>query len=83
MYILVNCYLQVVTSLAAGGGGGGSLDQLIQVFRQLFCVQAYPHLNLVRQNDFSDPATYFLQQVMVVNIICTVVIIYNVMPLYT
>ena len=62
------CSLQVVTSLAASGGGGGSLDQLIQVFRQLFCVQAYPHLNLVWQNDFSDPAAYFLQQVMMVNI---------------
>ena len=67
------CSLQVVTSLAVGGGGG-SLDQLIQVFRQLFCVQAYPHLNLVWQNDFSDPVAYFLQQVMMVNIYtCTVV----------
>ena len=54
--------VQVLTALAAGGSGG-SPDHLIRVFRQLFCVQAYPHLNLVRHNDFSDPAAYFIQQV--------------------
>ena len=44
-------------------GEGGSPDTLIRAYRQLFCVQAYPHINLVRDNNFADISAYFVQKV--------------------
>ena len=64
MYIIVYvCWIPQVLTVMAAGGNASSPDQFIRVFRQLFCVKAYPHLNLVRLNDFSDLAAYFIQQV--------------------
>ena len=44
-------------------GNGGSPDVLITIYRQLFCVSAYSHVNLVKDNDFTNFASYMLQKV--------------------
>lgn len=43
-------------------GNGGSPDVLITIYRQLFCVSAYSHANLVKDNDFTNFASYMLQK---------------------
>ena len=44
-------------------GNGGSPDVLITIYRQLFCVYAYSHVNLGKNNDFTNFASYMLQKV--------------------
>ena len=56
-------WLQVLSEMAVSGGVVGSPDTLIRVYQQLFCLQAYPHTNIVKYNDFSDFSTYLVQKV--------------------
>ena len=50
--------LQLVTDTASSGGSPGFL---VSVFQKLYGSQAHP--NIVRYNDFSDIAAYFVQKV--------------------
>ena len=58
LFCLFSPASQLMTSTASSGGSPGFL---ISIFQKLFGSQAYP--NIVRYNDFSDIAAYFLQKV--------------------
>ena len=55
--------LQVLSEMVVSGGVVGSPDALIRIYQQLFCLQAYPHTNIVKYNDFSDFSAYLVQKV--------------------
>ena len=60
---MVGLMLQVLSEMAISGGVVGSPDALIRIYQQLFCMQAYPHTNIVKYNDFSDFSAYLVQKV--------------------